>query len=117
MSKADELLRQVKRDIQDYFNNELETYTHDLLIEIEDYLNRKEKLTVGSEWVCDVGCLSLTEFDFNYFDKGDEVKIIRIDSQEVYLDCVGNLNILARAKMPIKQFPVCFRSKEIRNDD
>lgn len=124
MSKAEELL---KRWFYVDTNEDNKDIT--LLEETIDYLNRKDKLVVGSEWACDVECyatngnktyrivknklLTITFFKedgYNvYFDFYDDVldkshlkntNIFKFD--EVRTDCV----------IPTKQFLACFSPKE-----
>ncbi|QIK56649.1 hypothetical protein G7059_01705 [Erysipelothrix sp. HDW6A] len=134
MSKADECLKNMSEILNHIVNGEIfEPIDRDahivMLSDVENYINRKDKLVAGSEWVCDVECyatngiktyrigknkvLAITFFEedkYNvYFDFYDDVldvsylkntNIFKFD--EVKTSCV----------MPTEQFLACFSPKE-----
>lgn len=137
MSKADELLQRLIYQAETFaitYNNKEELSEVDsLLSDITDYLDRKDKLVAGSEWVCDVECyatngnktyrirknkaLTITSFKedgYNvYFDFYDDVldteylkNTNKFKFDEVKTSCV----------IPTEQFLVCFSPKEEDNE-
>ena len=101
MSKADELLnRHLYRKEDD----------KKLWGETLNYLNRKDKLVEGSEWVCDVGCYAFhcdTGMALKVA-KGFHAKVLTIGSSELIFEYPDEcLRIVT-----IDQFLACFVPKD-----
>ena len=92
MSKADELLQRLIYQAEMFaitYNNKEELSEVDsLLSDITYYLDRKDKLVIGSEWVCDVECY-VTNGNQTYRIRKNKVLTITFfkeDGYNVYFD-------------------------------
>ena len=133
MSRADELLKKLIYQVESFDINYNRTdelaEAEKLYTEIESYLNRKHKLVICSEWVCDVECyatngnktyrigknkaLTITFFEegncnvyFYFYDDVLDVSYLKNTNifkfDEVKTSCV----------IPTEQFLACFSPKE-----
>ena len=116
MSKADELLQRLIYQAEMFaitYNNKEELSEVDsLLSDITYYLDRKDKLVVGSEWVCDVECIALLYHQHDYFEKNDCVVIKNKEHSKIELTHTDEWYEGAIFWMPLEQFLACFSPKE-----
>lgn len=82
----------------------------ELIAEKTEQLSRKDKLVVGSEWECVVGCYG----DVHKWDKGDKVTITKIVNVLGYLQI--DANNLIKDNVLIDQFLLCFKPIEKPNE-
>ena len=102
MSKADELL---KRALINWSNN---IPQDDLMFYIKKHLHRKGKLVVGSEWVCDVGCIG-SKMSYSPYD--DETVFV-VDVRDFVTFTYFLYDNAHEDDMPLEQFLACFSPKE-----
>ena len=106
MSKADELLER-------WLTNRPENMDVCIAKDTRAYLNRKDKLVVGSEWVCDVDeCVG--GFITHY--KDEVCNITKVFDDAVYIQHSINYE---EDEIPLGQFLACFRpvEKGIKDDN
>lgn len=102
MSKADELLNEWIEQAEDGFDRLCDF--DNLHANTEEYLNRKDKLVVGSEWVCEISCYHC----FGETEKNDKIVVSKSNFGVVnYVDLRGNT-----CEVYIGQFLACFNPKD-----
>ena len=134
MSKADKLLNKINDYRENFDDNkslrEYITWLDYILDRIPDHLNRKDKLVIGSEWVCDVECYATNGNQTYRIGKNKVLAItfFKEDSYNVYFDFyddvldvsyLKNTNIFkfdevkTSCVIPTEQFLACFSPKEV----
>ncbi|QIK57787.1 hypothetical protein G7059_08015 [Erysipelothrix sp. HDW6A] len=81
-----------------------------LYSEIDDYLNRKDKLVVGSEWVCDANNWSYD--DTEYYESAGEIKEGQIVTISKIIEGYIQTNEYRDDSIPLGQFLACFSPKK-----
>lgn len=101
MSKADKLLNMI-------YEGKLIEVQED----IKDYLNRKDKLVVGSEWVCDVDCIGSKKTYSPY----DDETVFVVDVRDFVTLTYFIYDNAHEDDMPLEQFLACFSPVEKENE-
>lgn len=100
MSKADELLHQFMQAYYEEANEDMKLIAK----RIDKYLNRRDKLVVGSKWVCDVTTYAYS----SKFHKHRIYVINRLDDCYVYCE---DSEYFSETIILIDQFLACFSQR------